>query len=80
VDLYGITANVTHIRLLPVDFRAIVALVVAALLPLLPVGVASLPVGSVLHFAIQAREDLRQLRIIKLLLLFVVVFFSIFKK
>jgi hypothetical protein len=50
VDLYGITANVTHIRLLPVDFRAIVALVVAALLPLLPVGVASLPVGSVLHF------------------------------
>jgi len=48
-DLYSIAANVTRIRMLPVDGRAVVALSLAALLPFVPVAFLTLPPSRVLQ-------------------------------
>ena len=48
-DLYSIAANVTRIRMLPVDGRAVVALCLAALLPFVPVAFLTLPPSRVLQ-------------------------------
>ncbi len=49
-DLYSIAANVTRLRLLPVDLRALLALLLALLLPFLPVALVTVPPSQLLHF------------------------------
>jgi hypothetical protein len=47
-DLYSVAANVDGIRLLPVDLKDVIALVVAALIPFIPVVLLAVPAGSIL--------------------------------
>jgi hypothetical protein len=48
-DLYSIVTNVTRIRFLPVDIRAVIALLLAALLPFLPVMLLTMSPSKFLH-------------------------------
>jgi hypothetical protein len=49
-DLYSITANALHIRLIPVDFRSVLTLVICTLLPFVPIVIAVLPISTLLHY------------------------------
>jgi hypothetical protein len=46
-DLYQVVANVHDMRLLPFELRAVVSLVVAALLPFVPVVLMMMPIKSI---------------------------------
>jgi hypothetical protein len=50
-DLYSIAANVTRVRLLPFDLRAVLTLLLATLLPFVPVAFLTVPANQLLHFA-----------------------------
>ena len=50
-DLYSIAANVSRMRLIPVDPRAVLALLLATLLPFVPVAFTTVPVSRLLHLA-----------------------------
>ena len=52
-DLYSVTANVRAMRLLPVDLRGLVPLVVATLLPFVPVLFMMMPVEQVIQAVIK---------------------------
>jgi hypothetical protein len=50
-DLYSIAANVRNMRLVPFDLRGLIPLLVAALLPFVPLLFALIPLKQVLLFA-----------------------------
>ena len=50
-DLYSIAANVRNMRLVPFDLRGLIPLLVAALLPFVPLVFALIPLKQVLLFA-----------------------------
>ena len=50
-DLYSIAANVRNMRLVPFDLRGLIPLLVAALLPFVPLVFAVIPLKQVLLFA-----------------------------
>jgi hypothetical protein len=50
-DLYSIASNVTRVRLIPVSIRAVVVLLLAALVPFVPVVALTVPVTRVLQVA-----------------------------
>jgi hypothetical protein len=47
-DLYSIAANVNNIRILPIELRGLLGLILATLLPFLPIVVALIPTTAVL--------------------------------
>jgi len=50
-DLYSIAANVRNMRMVPFDLRALIPLVIAALLPFVPLVFAVMPLRQILDFA-----------------------------
>jgi hypothetical protein len=46
-DLYGVVANVHDMKLFPFELRAVVSLIVAALLPFIPVVLMMMPVKAI---------------------------------
>jgi hypothetical protein len=50
-DLYSIAANVRNMRMVPFDLRALIPLVIAALLPFVPLVFAVMPLRQILEFA-----------------------------
>ena len=50
-DLYSIATNVTRVRLLPFDLRAVAVLLLATVLPFVPVAFLTVPADRLLHFA-----------------------------
>lgn len=48
-DLYSVVANVHNMKVLPFEFRAVVSLIIATLLPFLPVLVMMMPVKQIVQ-------------------------------
>lgn len=51
-DAYSIVANVSSIRLIPIDLREVGILVLAAVLPFVPLLLVTIPVASLVQFAV----------------------------
>ena len=52
-DLYGVVSNINNIRVIPVGLVDVYALVVVALIPAIPIVIASIPFNTVMQDAMK---------------------------
>ena len=52
-DLYGVVHNIDNIRVIPVGAVDIYAVVIAALIPAVPVLIASIPLDTLMRAAVR---------------------------